>query len=119
MRPVLAAIALRAAAAAACGAGAVERWRTLPDATIARTEVAAAGVGSAAYVVGGEQAAGTIAQVESYAPRRRRWRAEPPLPMARHGLGAVAYRGSVVVLAGRPTPGLSFSDAAEALRVDG
>jgi non-specific serine/threonine protein kinase len=163
-------IALASSGAAGCGgdAGAVERWRTLRDATMARTEVTPARIGDGAYVVGGfagpggattavveryvparrrwerlpamrkprggvaaatvdgqivvvggEEPAGTISQVESYAPRRRRWRSEPPLPTSRHGLAAVSYRGSIVVLEGGPTPGLSFSDATEALAIRG
>jgi N-acetylneuraminic acid mutarotase len=161
------AIAIASAGAAACGgdAGAVERWRTLRDATIARTEVAAARIGDGAYVVGGFAGPGgaTTAVVERYDLRLNRWarvaplpqpvnhaaaavyrgdlyvvggytarnglgqetsalwrwRSEPPLPTSRHGLAAVSYRGSIVVLEGGPTPGLSFSDATEALAIRG
>jgi hypothetical protein len=84
-----------------------------------RGGIAAATVGGRIVVVGGEEAAGTIAQVESYAPRRRRWRAEPPLPTPRHGLGAVSHRGAVVVLQGGPAPRLHFSNAAESLTIRG
>ena len=41
------------------------------------------------------------------------------LKTPRHGLGAVAYRGRIVVLEGGPVPGLTYSDATEALRIDG
>ena len=68
-------------------------------------------------VVGGEEGAGTIAEVESYDPRRRRWRLHKPLPTPRHGLGAVAYEGSIYVLEGGPTPGLSYSRSVESLRI--
>jgi hypothetical protein len=95
------------------------RWERLPAMRKPRGGIAAATAAGRIVVVGGEEAAGTIAQVESYAPRRRRWRSEPPLPTPRHGLGAVGYRGSVVVLEGGPTPGFSFSDATEALKVRG
>ena len=73
----------------------------------------------AIVVVGGEEGAGTIAEVESYDPRRRRWRSEPPLPTPRHGLGAVALRSCVFVLEGGPVPGLTYSDRVEALRIRG
>ena len=95
------------------------RWERVPSLRKARGGIAAATVAGRIVVVGGEEAAGTIAEVESYNPRTRRWRAEPRLKTPRHGLGAVGYRGRVVVLEGGPVPGLTFSDATEALRIDG
>ena len=93
------------------------RWERLPALRKARGGIAAATVGRRIVVVGGEERAGTIAEVESFDPRTRRWRFEPRLRTPRHGLGAVSHRGRVVVLEGGPRPGLSYSDAAEALRV--
>jgi N-acetylneuraminic acid mutarotase len=93
------------------------RWERLPPMRKARSGIAAATVSGRVVVVGGEESAGTIVEVESFDPRTRRWRSEPRLPTPRHGLGAVAYRGQVLVLAGGPTPGLDYSDVAEALRV--
>ena len=91
----------------------------MPSLRKARGGIAAATVNGRVVVVGGEESAGTIAEVESYDPRTRRWRAEPRLKTPRHGLGAVAYRGRIVVLEGGPVPGLTYSDATEALRIDG
>jgi non-specific serine/threonine protein kinase len=54
-----------------------------------RGGIAAAAVNGRIVVVGGEEATGTIGEVESFEPRRRRWRYEPRLPTPRHGLGAV------------------------------
>ena len=82
-----------------------------------RGGIAAAIVNGRIVVVGGEEAAGTIGEVESFDPRTRRWRYEPRLPTPRHGLGAVAFGGRIFVLEGGPQPGLFYSDAAEALRV--
>ena len=67
-----------ASAAAGCGetaSSAAERWRTLSDSTLARTEVAVARVGSSAYVVGGFAApdGATTGSVERHVPARRRW----------------------------------------------
>jgi|GEM_PF-5753352 len=73
--------------------------------------------GRIVVVVGGGETAGTIAKVESFDPRTRRWRSEPRLKTPRHGLGAISHRGRVVVLQGGPTPGLDPSDVTEALRV--
>lgn len=118
------ALALGVVLAFGCGGGqaptsaAAERWRALARSTIARTEVAAARIGDGAYVVaGGEEDAGTIAEVEFYDPRTRRWRSEPPMRTPRHGLGAVSHGGRIVVLEGGPRPGLFLSDVTEALRV--
>jgi hypothetical protein len=80
-----------------------------------RGGIAAATVGSRIVVVGGEEPAGTIAEVEAFDPRRRRWTALSDLPTPRHGLGAVAVGRRVLVLEGGVRPGLSFSRAAEAL----
>ena len=68
-------------------------------------------------VVGGEEAAWTIAEVEAYDTARRRWSALPDLPTPRHGLGAVKVGRRVLVVEGGVQPGLSFSRAAEALRL--
>ena len=95
------------------------RWERVPSLRKARGGIAAATVAGRIVVVGGEEAAGTIAEVESYDPRTRRWRAEPDLKTPRHGLGAVAHGGRIVVLEGGPVPGLTYSDATEALPIDG
>jgi hypothetical protein len=72
-------------------------------------------VGDTVVAVGGEEGAGTIAEVEALAPGARRWRRLPDLPTPRHGLGAVGFEGRVLVLQGGPQPGFSYSDATEAL----
>jgi len=70
-----------------------DRWTKLRGAPTARGAIAAATVNGRIVVVGGEQTAGTIAEVESFDPRTRRWRSEPRLKTPRHGLGAISHRG--------------------------
>ena len=65
-------------------------------------------------VVGGEERA-TFPEVEAYDVAGGGWRALPPLPTPRHGLGVVAVGAKLYVLSGGPQPGLKVSDAAEAL----
>jgi Kelch motif len=80
-----------------------------------RGGIAAATVRGRIVVVGGEEDAGTIREVELYDPATRRWRRLPDLPTPRHGLGAVARAGRVYVLEGGDRPGFAFTNALEAL----
>ena len=103
-------LALVALAAAGCGeaaSSAAERWRTLSDSTLARTEVAAARIGDHAYVVGGFAAPSgqTSAVVERYDLRRDGWTRVQPIPQAVNHAAAVAYRGDLYVVGGYTAPG--------------
>ena len=95
-----------------------------------RGGIAAATIDGRIVVAGGEEAAGTIGEVEAYEPEGRRWRYLPRLPTPRHGLGVVivpatkaldAARNLVttparlLVLAGGPTPGGSQTAVCEAM----
>jgi N-acetylneuraminic acid mutarotase len=97
------------------------RWTRLPSMRKPRGGIAAATVGGEArgriVVVGGEEEAGTIAEVELLDPARRRWRPLPDLPTPRHGLGAVARAGRVYVIQGGDEPGFAFTNTLEALTV--
>ncbi|MGE0645510.1 MAG: kelch repeat-containing protein [Nitrospira sp.] len=62
------------------------------------------------YVFGGEGAAGTFNENETYDPVRDTWERLAPMPTARHGLGSAVVRGHIYVISGGPTPGGSFSD---------
>jgi N-acetylneuraminic acid mutarotase len=77
-------------------------WQALPSATIARTEVAAARVGQAVYVIGGfaPPEGRSSPLVERFNLRTRRWRRVAPLPIAVNHAAAVAHRGHVYVLGG-------------------
>jgi N-acetylneuraminic acid mutarotase len=68
-------------------------------------------------VVGGEEAAGTIRDVELYDPATRRWRSLPPLPTPRHGLGAVSRGNRIWALSGGDQPGFHFTGTVESLRI--
>ncbi|MCH8961243.1 MAG: hypothetical protein IH820_07925 [Bacteroidetes bacterium] len=84
--------------------------------------IAGAAVSSRVYVFGGESLEGTFDTTERYDPATNSWDTMPPLPTARHGLGALALRGRIYVLAGGPTPGGSQSSGNEAfilLRAEG
>lgn len=63
------------------------------------------------YVLGGESFAPdrTFDEVELFHPHRRTWTAVAPLPTARHGLGGAVLRAGIVVVAGGPGAGFSFS----------
>jgi len=65
--------------------------------------------------VGGEEESGTFDEAEAFDVEGERWIALPPLPTARHGLGVVADRTTVYVIAGGPEPGLAFSGAVESI----
>ena len=69
------------------------------------------------YVFGGEETAGTFDTSERYDPRNDSWETMPPLPTARHGLGAVTLGNRIYTLAGGTTPGGSSSAANEVLIV--
>ena len=65
-------------------------------------------------VVGGEGTDGTFDQVECITADGTT-NSLPPLEQRRHGLGAAVVDGVVYAMLGGPTPGLSVTDAVEAL----
>jgi hypothetical protein len=93
------------------------RWTRLPDMAKPRGGNGAAGwsLGSSIFAVGGEEADGTIGEVEQHDDR---WRRLPDMPTPRHGLGVVFHSGteSLYALEGGPQPGFSFSNRVEILR---
>jgi hypothetical protein len=72
-------------------------------------------------VFGGEDFGGsgneTIAEVELFDPRTRRWRRLPDMRTPRHGLGGAALGNRVFAVEGGPQPGLAFSDAIDFIDV--
>jgi len=97
------------------------RWESLPDMRTARGGIASVRLRDGRIVVfGGEElAAGgnTIASVEMFDPRRRRWSTLPDLRTPRHGLGGVALGNRVFAVAGGVVPGFSVSPTIEFLDV--
>ena len=90
-------------------------WRPEPALNDSRGGTAAAEVGGRPCVAGGEEPTGTIASVECLAADR--WDGVATLGTPRHGLAVVAVGNRLHVIGGGPTPGLSVSDAHEALAV--
>jgi hypothetical protein len=82
-----------------------------------RGGIAAATRGRRVVVFGGEEAAGTIREVEIYNPTSRKWSALPDMRTPRHGLGGVSFGARVYAVEGGPQPGFHFSRALEALDV--
>lgn len=93
--------------------------RVLDDLPTARGGVAGAFLaGMGACAVGGEGPDGTFADVECV-DAAGAVTVQPPLAVARHGLGVAVVEGSTYAVLGGPEPGLSVSPATEALRAAG
>ena len=96
-------------------------WERLPPLRMPRGGIASARLGDGRIVVfGGEQlepGGTTIAEVELFDPRRRRWSSLPDMRTPRHGLGGAALGRRVFALEGGPMPGFAFSRAIEFLDV--
>jgi len=96
-------------------------WQALPDLRTPRGGIASGRLPDGRIVVfGGEQlgaGGATIAPVELFDPRRRRWESLPDMRTPRHGLGGVALGKRVYAIEGGTSPGFSFSRAIEALDV--
>ena len=92
------------------------RWQRLAPIRHARGGTGAATLGREVVSIGGEEPGGTIASVYAYHVDRRRWRRLPDLPTPRHGLGVAAVGGRVYAIGGGTEPGLTVSDANEALQ---
>lgn len=97
------------------------RWGTgMPDLSVPRSGHAATTVRAMPVVFGGEQLAEgteTIPEAEVFDARRGAWVPLEPMPTPRHGLGGVAFGDRAFAVEGGPQPGLSYSDALEALRL--
>ena len=97
------------------------RWQRLPSLKVARGGIASARLSDGRIVVfGGERlepGGTTIAEVELFDPRTRRWRLLPDMRTPRHGLGGAALGRRVFALEGGPTPGFAFTSTLEYLDV--
>ncbi len=93
------------------------RWRRLQPVPDARGGTGAAALAGQVVSVGGEEPAGTIAEVLAYRIAQRRWVRLDDLRTPRHGLGVAALGGRVYVIGGGPEPGLTVSAANESLLV--
>jgi N-acetylneuraminic acid mutarotase len=97
------------------------QWEDVPDLRTPRGGIAAVRLADRRIVVFGgenlEPGGTTIAEVEIFNPRKRRWRSLPSLRTPRHGLGGAALGRRIYAIEGGTTPGFSFSNAIETLAV--
>jgi N-acetylneuraminic acid mutarotase len=109
-------------AAFECYDPAADRWESLPPIPTARSGIAAAVVGTRMYVFGGEgnpvTATGVFSQNESFDFISRAWRSEPPMPVPRHGIGAVAVGGRIIIPGGAPVQGFGTTATTDAFVPD-
>jgi hypothetical protein len=93
------------------------RWQRLQPIPDSRGGTGAAALRGQVVSAGGEEPAGTIAEVLAYRIAERRWVRLADLPTARHGVGVAALGGRVYVVGGGPEPGLTVSSANESLEI--
>ncbi|CAN5326834.1 kelch repeat-containing protein [soil metagenome] len=96
-----------------------KRWTRLSPVPDPRGGTGAAALLGHVVSAGGEEPAGTIAEVLAYRVADRRWIPLDDLATPRHGVGMAALGGRVFVIGGGPEPGLTVSSANEALRIGG
>lgn len=94
-------------------------WTTGPPLPTGRSGIAVVAHRDRIYVFGGETArtlsSKTFDEAERLDPAAGRWERLPPMPTARHGLGAASLGGAIHVLGGGPEPGFAFGTANERL----
>ena len=94
-------------------------WSTGPALPTGRSGIAVVAHDGKAYVFGGEtvtqSSSKTFNEAERYDPTGNRWERLPPMPTARHGLGAAAVGDGIYVISGGPQPGFAFGTANERL----
>jgi non-specific serine/threonine protein kinase len=93
-------------------------WRREMAVPEARGGTGAAALAGMIVSVGSEAPAGTSGAVFGLDLRSGRWSRLPDLPTPRHGLGVVAFRGTVYVIGGGPHPGLTVTGANESSRFE-
>lgn len=94
-------------------------WTAGPPLPTGRSGIAVVTHGGRLYVFGGETvrrfSSKTFDEAERFDPGTGRWEVLPPMPTARHGLGAATFGDAIYVLGGGPEPGLSLGTANERL----
>jgi hypothetical protein len=93
------------------------RWQRLQPIPDSRGGTGAAALKGQVVSAGGEEPAGTIAEVLAYRIAEKRWVRLADLRTPRHGVGVAALGGLVYVIGGGPEPGLTVSSANESLAV--
>jgi N-acetylneuraminic acid mutarotase len=99
-----------------------DAWDGLTPMPTARSGHAAAEIGGRLVVMGGEvnpgRPDGVFVEVELYDPASDRWTVIEPMPVPRHGIGAVAVAALVYVPGGATRAGFGATAHADALRLD-
>ena len=94
-------------------------WTAGPPLPTGRSGIAVVAHRERLYVFGGETtgwfSSKTFHEAERFDPMTGRWEVLPPMPTARHGLGAASFGDAIYVLSGGPEPGLAFGAANERL----
>ena len=88
------------------------KWKSEPKLNHSRGGIGAASPGGRPCVAGGEEPAGTIAEIECL--QDGRWVVVARLEVPRHGLAVVANGNRLHVIGGGPEPGLFVSNVHEA-----
>jgi N-acetylneuraminic acid mutarotase len=98
---------------------ATDSWTAAAPLPTGRSGIAVVAHRGLVYVFGGETVrtlrSKTFHEVERFDPATGRWQRLPPMPTARHGLGAASSGDGIHVLGGGPRPGMAFSAANERL----
>lgn len=93
---------------------ATDTWASLAPMPTARGGLAAASLHGRLYVFGGEfftsTGGGVFTENEEYDPATDTWRAMAPMPLPRHGFGAVAVGDTLYLIGGGPEAGYSVSE---------
>lgn len=98
---------------------ATDSWTKAAPLPTGRSGIAVVARGGKVYVFGGETVRvlrrKTFDEAERFEPATGRWQRLPPMPTARHGIGAVPFGDAIYVLSGGPRPGMAFGSANERL----
>lgn len=94
-------------------------WSAAPDMPTGRSGHAVAALDGCLYALGGEgnpgRRDGMFGEVERYHPLTGAWEAMAPMPMPRHGMGAVPLDGRLYVPGGGVVAGMGASTHADVL----
>ena len=93
---------------------ATDAWSTGTPLPVGRGGLAAAVLGDAVFVFGGEAPLRIFSAAEMYEVAGNRWIGKDAMRTPRHGIGAVAVGGKIYVPGGATQPGFARTDVNEA-----